>query len=217
MIGGVLGTFAGSMCFQTHLVDMHGDQNQWYSSHNWECGTAGETMLIERNTILYTAGLAIKIRGNPADKAVVDGNVFKHKTREDAIGQNGACGFWGDNISKPIDVRPNNQFNVNPMAALGSGDYFGDGQQDQFMATGVTWWAKSPVTQQWRYLNTMSERLPQLDLRKADSDAIFDVVLRPPPGEPATLYSKSGTGPWEPLPKRGNVQPPISEPPVVLQ
>jgi hypothetical protein len=227
MIGGVLGSFAGSMCFQTHQVDMHGDHNRWYSSHNWECGTAGETMLIGRNTILYTGGhtsvpfttngLAIKIRGNPADKAVVDGNVFKHKTRGDAIGQNGSCGFWGDNISKPIDVRPNNQFNVNPITELGSGDYFGDGQQDQFMATGVTWWAKSPVTHQWRYLNTMRERLPQLDLRRADSDAIFDVVLRPPPGEPAKLYSKSGTGPWEPLPKMGGVQPPITEPPVVLQ
>jgi hypothetical protein len=73
-------------------------------------------------------------------------------------------GLWGDNISNPIDVRRNNQFGVNPIAELGSGDYFGDGQQDQFMATGVTWWAKAPVTNQWRYLNTMSERLPQLML-----------------------------------------------------
>src|SRR5262249_51715939 len=131
MIGGVIGSFVGSMCWHTHQIDMHGDSNRWPGSHNWLCGTAGETMLIERNTILYTKGLAIKIRGNPADKAVVDGNVFKHKSRGDAIGQNGSCGFWGDNISKPIDVRPNNQFNVNPITELGSGDYFGDGQQDQ--------------------------------------------------------------------------------------
>jgi len=66
------------------------------------------------------------------------------------------------------------------------------------MATGVTWWAKSPVTGQWRYLNTMKERLPQLLLTKVDGDAICDVALRPPRPEMApTTYSKSGTGPWQ--------------------
>jgi hypothetical protein len=188
-------------CWYTHQIDMHGDQNEWYSSSSsHDCGTAGETIIIERNTILYTNGLAIKIRGNPADKAVVDGNVFTHESRGDAIAQNGACGWWGDNITNPIDVRPNNQFGVDPMAELGSGDFFGDGQEDQFMATGVTWWAKSPVTLQWRYLNTMSERLPQLMLVKVDNDAVCDVRFRTPhPEMIPTVYSKSGTGPWEPV------------------
>lgn len=185
-------------CWQTHQIDMHGDQNEWYSNHNWLCGTAGETMLIERNTILYTSGHAIKIRGNPADKAVVDGNVFKDGSRGHAIAQTGNCG-WGDNITKPIDVRPNNVFGVDPTTELGSCDFFGDGQQDQFMATGVTWWAKSPVTQQWRYLNTMPEKLPQLQLGRVDNDAICDVAPRM--SRPEMLpnkYSKSGTGPWVP-------------------
>jgi len=196
-LGAGLGAIAGSWCWQTHQIDMHGDNNAWYSSHNWQCGTAGETMIIERNTILYSKGPAIKIRGNPADKAVVDGDVFKNDDHGDAIKQNGDCGF-GDNISKPIDVRPNNAFGVDPMAELGSGDFFGDGRLDQFMATGVTWWAKSPVTGQWRYLNTMKERLPQLLLTKVDGDAICDVALRPPRPEMApTTYSKSGTGPWQ--------------------
>ena len=60
------------------MIDMHGDRNKWYGEHNWQCGIAGETMMIERNTILYTNGNAIKIRGNLADKAVADGNVFKN-------------------------------------------------------------------------------------------------------------------------------------------
>lgn len=186
-------------CWHTHVIDMHGDQNAWYSSNNWECGTAGETLIIQRNTISYTAGLAIKIRGNPADKAVVDDNVFKHGSRGDAIGQNGNCG-WGDNITNPIDVRPNNVFGADPMAQLGSCDFFGDGKEDQFMATGVTWWALSPVTQQWRYLNTMSEKLPDLQLTKIDSDAVCDVApkTRNPAIRPSK-YSKSGTGPWESL------------------
>jgi hypothetical protein len=183
-------------CWQTHQIDMHGDQNEWYSGNNWECGIAGETMIIERNTILYTSGLAIKIRGNPIDKVVVDNNVFKHGKRSDAIAQNGGCGF-GDNITKPIDVRPTNQFGVDPLAELGSCDFVGDGKQDQFMATGVTWWAKSPVTGQWRFLNTMKERLPELQLGDVDGDHICDISLRSPRPAPALkIYSKSGTAPW---------------------
>jgi uncharacterized protein YcfJ len=200
-IGAGAGGVAGSWCWQTHQIDMHGDQNRWYSSRNWQCGTAGETIIIERNTILYTKGAAIKIRGNPADKAVVDGNLFKNGSRDDAILQNGYCGY-GDNITNPIDVRSNNVFGLDrdPTTELGHCDFFGDGKQDDFMATGVTWWARSPVTGQWRYLNTMKERLSQLQLGDIDHDGVCDVAIRPPRPEmrPQT-YSKSGTGPWAPV------------------
>jgi hypothetical protein len=196
-------------CWQTHQIDMHGDENEWYSSHNWQCGRAGETMLIERNTILYTEGLAIKIRGNPADKVVIDGNVFKHGSRGDAIAQNGACGA-GDNISRPLDVRPNNTYGADPMAQLGRCDFSGDGQQDDFMATGVTWWARSPVTGQWRYLNTMTESLPQLVLRDLDGDGVCDVGLRADP----TLYSRRGTGPWQRRSRIDGVVNPFPAPPL---
>jgi len=183
-------------CSHTHQIDMHGDQNRWYSGSNWNCGTAGETMLIERNTILYTNGLAIKIRGNPADKAVADGNVFKHVSRSDAIGQNGYCGS-GDNITKPIDVRRNNVFGVDPTTELGSCDFAGDGQQDQFMATGVTWWAFSTITSQWRYLNTMPQKLSELQFADVDGDGVCDVMLRAKPGDLLPgKYSKSGASPW---------------------
>jgi hypothetical protein len=183
-------------CSHTHQIDMHGDQNRWYSGSNWNCGTAGETMLIERNTILYNNGLAIKIRGNPADKAVADGNVFRHVSRGDAIGQNGYCGL-GDNITKPIDVRRNNVFGVDPTTELASCDFVGDGQQDQFMATGVTWWAFSTITSQWRYLNTMPQKLSELQLADVDGDGVCDVMLRARPGDLLPgKYSKSGASPW---------------------
>lgn len=197
LAGGGIGYGIGGVCWQTHQIDMHGDQNRFYSSSNWQCGVAGETILIEGNTILYDSGLAIKIRGNPADKAVVDGNVFKHDSRSDAIAQNGACG-WGDNITKPIDVKPNNVFGSEPTAELGKCDFFGDGQEDDFMATGATWWARSPATKQWRYLNTMTERLPQLQLGTVDNDNVCDVALRSAsPNVPPRVYSKSGTAPWK--------------------
>lgn len=187
-------------CWQTHQIDMHGDDHRWYGDANYQCGTAGETIIIERNTVLYESGLAIKIRGNPADKAVVDANVFTHGSRSDAIAQNGYCG-WGDNITKPIDVRPNNAFGVDdPTATLGSCDFAGGGMQDQFMATGVTWWARSPVTEQWRYLNTMTERLPQLQFADFDGDGVCDVAPRAQiPGALPRRYSKSGRSPWIPL------------------
>ena len=106
----------------------------------------------------------------------------------------------GDNITNPIIVEPDNVFKADPMQELGSCDFFGDGREDKFMATGVTWWALSPVAQQWRYLNTMTERLPELELGKLDADAICDVFLRrSDPLVRPEKYSKSGTGPWVPF------------------
>jgi hypothetical protein len=191
-------------CWKTHQIDMHGDQNEWYSGSNWQCGTAGETLLIERNTVLYTDGHAIKIRGNPADRAVAEANVFKEASRSDAIAQKGGCG-WGDNISNPIDVRSSNVFGLDPTTETAPCDFAGDGQMDDFMATGVTWWARSPVTGQWRYLNTMKERLAQVQLGHFDVDAVCDVILRPPrPTMVPRTYSPGGTGPWR--------TPPVAEP-----
>jgi hypothetical protein len=210
-------------CWKTHQIDMHGNMSTIFGGELC-CGIAGETIIIERNTILYTGeggdflpallgpGFAIKIRGNPADKAVVDGNIFKHRSSLAAIRQNGGavrkcawpfgwpCWTSETGIDRPIIVLPNNVFGVDPMAELGSCDFFGDGQQDQFMATGVTWWAKSPVTQEWRYLNTMPERLSQLQLRKIDGDAVCDVAPRTMlPEALPEKYSKGGTGSWVPL------------------
>jgi hypothetical protein len=226
-------------CAHTHQIDMHGDKNagpnmgcpkdscgehHWpdLNCHNWLCGTAGETIIIERNTILYTGGhylwdvlsdifgsrgYAIKIRGDPADKAVVDSNVFKHGSSREAIAQNDNC---HGKKTHPI-IQANNIFGRDPMKELGSCNFagYGVGLQDAFMVTGVTWWAWSPVTMQWRYLNTMSEpaadlakgqQLSDLKLGDMDGDGVCDVAPKIRlPHQPANLYSKSGTGPWVPL------------------
>jgi hypothetical protein len=87
-----------------------------------------------------------------------------------------------------------------PLAAIHSScDFAGDGQLDEFMTTGVTWWAKSPITNQWRYLNTMREQLADIPLGRFDNDAVCDVAPRSNnPFRAPSTYSKSGTGPWTP-------------------
>lgn len=202
---GAAGAIIQGFCWQTHLIDMHGDRNKSYSDSNWQCGTAGETLIIERNTILYTKGTAIKIRGNPADKAVVDGNVFK-SSREGSlivgpfpfftyptIDQTGDCDLIGSDTSNPIQISSTNAFNRDPMQQLASCN-LGSGGQDQFMATGATWWAKSAVTGQWYYLNTMPEMVLQLHIADFDGDGICDVAREINPRQ--QLYSKSGRTPW---------------------
>lgn len=208
-------------CWQTHQIDMHGNKDfrvggklnilfiQFplnilrYLKYHSCCGIAGETIIIERNTILYASGKAIKIRGNPYDKAVVDGNVFTHNSSDEAIEQNGDPKWYQwihDNITNPIDIRPNNLYKVLPLSDVGRCDFVGDGVQDTFAATGVTWWAWSPKTQQWRYLNTMPEPFSELQVRDFDKDGVCDVAKRTSnPTAPPTRYSKSGTGAWQSL------------------
>jgi len=209
----------GKFCWRTHQIDMHGTQSSRTSAHC--CGTAGETMLIERNTLLYTGGprplgpttvhengLSIKIRGNPKDRVLVDGNVFAHSNRGDAIAQNGeiqrVAGPNGPTtfvqvITRPISVTANNRFGANPMAQLGRCDFVGDGKRDAFMATGITWWARSSFSGQWRFLNVMPEGLSQVVLGDLNGDGRCDVGQAPRnPAAAVRRYSLGGKGPWVP-------------------
>ena len=275
----------GFVCWQTHQIDMHGTQSSSLLGEHC-CGTAGETMIIERNTILYDGGAlardagfggliggvvggvlgglfgglpgaaigaaigvaigggivillrrgyAIKIRGNPIDKALVDTNVFRHESWGDAVSQNGESSWYGSAAPTNPVINQNNVFDCGDLTSeLGQGDFaddidcgittepddrddrgdfgaevgdvspeFSDGHEgdpgpkDDFMGTGVTWWARSRATGQWRYLNTMPERLPELQLGKFDDDEIWDVAPRTRhPEAPPEKYSKSGTSGW---------------------
>ena len=58
----------GTFNTNTHMFDVHGTQDCWDS--RFYCGPAGEKFDIRHNTILYDAGTAIKVRGEPSIGAV---------------------------------------------------------------------------------------------------------------------------------------------------
>ncbi len=183
------GWHCGNICWHTHAVDMHGDGSHWTTGGH-SCGTAGGTMLIEENTILYTAGRAIKIRGNPHTKVVVSNNVFSHEDSGEAIAQNGECATFGDNITNPIQEIAND-FDADVMRREAECDFGGDRVKDHMIATGRTWWIRSDATGQWYFLNRMTEGLDALEVRDFDGDGKCDVAA-----STRSKYSKSGSGPW---------------------
>ena len=121
--------------------------------------------------------------------------MFKHKSRTDAISQNGNPGF-GDNITNPIDIRPNNRFDFDSFGRYGACDFDGDGVDDLFLATGTTWWFSSFGEFQWSYLNAKKERLNQVRPGYFDNDLRCD-VLAEQSGQ--WVISSGGTSDWRPL------------------
>lgn len=56
------------------------------------------------------------------------------------------------------------------------GDFDGDGRDDVFLGTGVTWWFSSGGAAEWRLLNRMPERASELRFGDFDNDGRTDVV-----------------------------------------
>src|SRR5262249_57681899 len=68
---------------------------------------------------------------------------------------------------KPIDIRPNNVFGVDPSQGLPRCDFVGDRTSaDEFMATGVTWWARSRSEEHTSELQSLTNLVCRLLLQK---------------------------------------------------
>jgi len=76
----------------------------------------------------------------------------------------------------------------------------GDGKDDLFLATGVTWWYMSGAKRQWVYLNSYPERLNQVGLGDFNGDHRCDVFTVH--GDDWVI-SSGGIGPWVSLGKFG--------------
>ncbi|HUQ01614.1 MAG TPA: FG-GAP-like repeat-containing protein [Kofleriaceae bacterium] len=92
-----------------------------------------------------------------------------------------------------ILVKSNNRFSsANPLRAcprratgaagacntgdLAVGDFDGDGRDDLFFGSGVTWWFSSAGKAEWRFLNRMSNGASDLRFGDLDADGRTDVI-----------------------------------------
>lgn len=191
---GGIHTLAGTLTTHTHVIDMHGTATCEFTPAY--CGLAGEYMEIAGNTVLYTNGTAIKIRGVPTDRVDVSGNVFAHSavwagTIGDAALETTVPAAlnvifeWGNTFG--LNPMPRQYFSLNGLTIEGPRlrtpdvmrfcDFDGDGVDEEFYATGTSWWVKKVGDPDYamRYLNTSTLRLSELATGDVNGDGICDV------------------------------------------
>ena len=173
----------------THIFDVHGT-GCWWSDDL--CGDAGIQFWYDANAFQFRNDYAIKIRGKPVKRVSITNNIFPHPGLEDD---------WGDdaihlNTSENVDIGPGNVINFDSFGKYGVCDFDGDGVDDLFLATGVTWWFSSFGEFDWTYLNAKKERLDQVRLGYFDNDLRCDVLAEQ---NGQWVISSGGSGDWQPL------------------
>lgn len=170
--GGYHRSPAPQIWFYTHQFDMHA-RNDCGVADIWSdslanCGPAGHSMYIRHNTFFYANDEAIRLRGTPEKGMYVGQNVFANHLRfEDAVAYN----------ETGLVEEPGNVCGYNGGLHLGSCDFDGDGIDDDFLATGATWWFSSGGEMPWTYVNTQTTHLSDLTLGYVDGDAFCDVIV----------------------------------------
>jgi hypothetical protein len=100
-------------------------------------------------------------------------------------------------VSQPpttLILASNQWLAANPTSNLGVGDFDGDGVDDVFVGTGVTWWFSSGGRSEWRLLNRMPERASELRFGDFDGDGRTDVLAVHPTSR--IDVSWAGISPW---------------------
>jgi len=148
-----------SHLIQTHQIDRHGSD-----CLGLQCGLAGEYSDIQYNTVWYTAGQAVKLRGTPqqltdGDKVGMEvrNNAFSHKSLWDGNKLIGALAQTETGLTYS-----NNQLKAPVGGTItNAGDLDGDNIADPVAATGVTWWYKSSALGgRYVFLNRSGELHP---------------------------------------------------------
>jgi len=180
----VTGILDGDLIYHTHMIDMHGSNDSGSGDHSG--GLAGEWMDIAFNTVLYTAGNDIHLRGTPARASdsppgvvvgmTVHNNVFAQQDRWAGI-DDGVISPGALMQNETGLLEWNNEFGVNTFGQRGHCDFDGDGVNDDFVATGVSWWyASSRLSGRWVFLDRSSAGLGDVILRDVTGDGLCDVT-----------------------------------------
>ncbi|WP_405060171.1 FG-GAP-like repeat-containing protein [Kribbella sp. NBC_01505] len=164
LMGGGENTWATN----THMFDVHGTESCGGKSQY--CGPAGEYFDYSYNTVMYTGGTSIKVRGVPSVRADARWNVFALSREWEGLPlyESGAFHQTQGHNLLPL----NNKFGEWPNISAQC-DFDADGKQDRFMTTGTTWWFQG--TQGWSFLNTNNKRLDELELSDLNNDGRCDV------------------------------------------
>ena len=194
-----------SHIYHTHAIDMHGVDNCYngvftgdfnqLGDHN--CGLAGEYTAVEFNTILYTQGNGVHLRGFPqralsspaaTTKVGMDfrRNEFAHSEREGGFVTPGAIVANGGGVNDLGD----NTYGLNMFGERKICDFDGDGTGDSFMGTGIGWWYQSSkLTGRWVFLARSSYRVAAVTLTDVNQDGRCDVIANGTPTTTAAATS----------------------------
>lgn len=184
-----------------HVIDAHGNDNCGVDGHPdavWNCGDAGRSFSILDNAVQYKKTNAIKFRGQPKNLATIGGNYFARSDKDAAIDLYRDC--------CTVKVLGNNHYDVDGFGQYNVCDFDGDGVDDLFLATGVSWWFSSFGEFQWSFLRRDDANPKKLRFGYFDGDSKCDVLMETLPGN--WFISSAGSADWRAL---GDFGHPLSE------
>jgi hypothetical protein len=182
----------------THAFDIHGTGDNGFG------GFAGARTLYSYNAFQYDADQAIYIRGSPRCGVEISHNVFPHHGLEHDWGADAVKLYYRQDL-EVVKLGPSNTLDYNSYGKYGVCDFDGDGVDDLFLATGISWWFSGMGEMPWRFLSERNERIEKVRFGYFDGDNKCDVVTE---GNGEWAMSSGGVG----LPRRlGSVYAPFSE------
>ena len=179
--------YDGPITFRTHQFDIHGTGDNGFG------GFAGARTRYSYNAFQFGADNAIAIRGSPRCGIEISNNIFPHDGFEDDWGDDAVKLEYRSDIGSRIKLGPSNTINYNSYGKWAVCDFDGDGIDDLFLPTGVSWWFSGMGEFPWRFLAQRNERLERLRFGYFDADNKCDVVTE---SNGAWMMSSGGTGAW---------------------
>jgi hypothetical protein len=161
----------------------------------YNCGYAGFQIDVAENAFHYHRGAAISIRGTPRRMATIRRNVFPH----DEVYDTGITLYLpftdaAVHSASPLNVDvADNVTSVNTSGDYAQCDFDGDGVDDLFLATGVSWWYSSTGQMHWSYLNAKGGRRADFQFGDVNADGRCDVRA-------GGKYVSGGYGNWIEIP-----------------